>query len=102
MKGRRIRRPSNRYGAGERIKRQRQRPVTQAQLQRRAVTWARERLPHLERAMGIRRSAINTLLSEAEARFNIGCARAIEKALKIQRNPETEEETVAWESGAEE
>lgn len=64
-----------------------------------AIKWARKRLPVLAKQMGIFRSAVNQLISEAEREFNIVAARAIEKALKVRRNPETEEEIAAWEAG---
>ena len=73
--------------------------MTQAAQKRLAIQWAKKRLPQLERKMGIRRSAINQLIADAERKFNIGCARAIERALKIQRNPESEEEIEKWERG---
>lgn len=66
---------------------------------REAVKWARKRLPQLEKEFGIRRSAINTLIVEAERKFNLGLARHIEKIRKIERNPWTEEELQKWEEG---
>jgi len=80
--------------------------MTNAQQKKAAVKWGRKRLKELlakttkkgEKVWSAR-SAANQVIIEAQREFNIGCAIAIKKALKIQYNPETEEEIAAWESG---
>lgn len=44
-------------------------------------------------------SAANQVITECERVYNIGCAAAVAKALKIQRKHETEEEVKSWEEG---
>lgn len=77
---------------------------------KKAIKWARKRLTELlaetvkrgpEKGQKIWpvQSAHNQVLKEAQREFNIGCAKAIEKALKISTVDETEEEIAAWEAG---
>jgi len=82
----------------------------QAKQERKAVKWAARRLrellaqtvkqgPDKGQKMWPVQSARNQVLTEAQREFNIGCAKAIEKALNIRRVDETEEEIAAWEAG---
>lgn len=84
--------------------------MTFAQQKKAAVKWSRKRLAALLAETAKRgpdkgekvwspQAAANQVIVEAQREFNIGCADAIKKALKIEYRPDTEEEIEAWEKG---
>jgi hypothetical protein len=87
------------------MKNKKGRSTTQLILKRRAVAWARKRLAqllaqrHKSEPVWPVNSARNQVIVEAERLFNIGCAREIQRVLKIQRTEETEAQIAAWENG---
>lgn len=65
-----------------------------------AVRWARKEFARLTRnGRYSRQAALNTVFKDACRKFSIGCAHAIEKALRLTYRDETEEEARRWEEG---